>query len=367
MTGRTPATMRHRVLAVVIDSALAAAVIVTASGVVLALWAFTAGGVPVWWLLPVLGAVGVAALLVQSALQGGRGSVGMRVAGVRLAHAADDADLGFGRALGRNLIWALTGSILVGVFSPLFDPTRWRRGWHDLASGALVIDVAPAPSAQSDGSRGSVAAAAVGAAVVATSVAPPAPVPSREPVPSRLPAPAPAAAVLAAPGPVGGAAPVGVAAAPAGPAWAPASVPAHRRIPRTLPVDVISTVPGVPHRDGRPAAAERVDPPVIAVLCWDDGTRHTVYEPSLFGRGPGVQPGRRSTAVRDETLSLSKTHFEIGADAEGTWVVDRHSLNGVVIVRGGQPQRLVPGRRARVWSGDLLELGDRRLTVEIAR
>lgn len=347
MTARVPATMRDRILAVVIDSAIAAAVNGVAVGIVFALSMVTA--VPILWLLPVLAVVSTAWFLVHTGMQGGRGSLGMRFMGVRLAHVSDDAELGFGRALGRNLLWGLTASVVVGVFSPLFDSSRWRRGWHDLASGAVVVDVAPAPR-------------------------PSAPV-EQSPAdvrPAPLPAPAPAPAVLAAavpPAPSGAVRPV---AAPASgplppPSWAPASVPANRRIPRTLPVDVISTVPGVPHRDGRPATAERVAPPVIAILGWDDGTRHTVYEPTLFGRGPGQQPGRRSTAVRDETLSLSKTHFEIGADDEGTWVVDRHSLNGVVIVRAGQPQRLMPGRRARVWSGDVLELGDRRLTVESAR
>ncbi len=347
MTARVPATMRHRILAVVIDSAIAAAVNGVAVGIVFALSMVTA--VPILWLLPVLGVVSTAWFLVHTGMQGGRGSLGMRFTGVRLAHASDDAELGFGRALGRNLLWGLTASVVVGFFSPLFDSSRWRRGWHDLASGAVVVDVAPAPR-------------------------PSAPV-EQSPAdvrPAPLPAPAPAPAVLAAavpPAPAGAVRPDAArASAPLPPpSWAPASVPANRRIPRTLPVDVISTVPGVPPRDGRPATAERVAPPVIAILGWDDGTRHTVYEPTLFGRGPGQQPGRRSTAVRDETLSLSKTHFEIGADDEGTWVVDRHSLNGVVIVRGGQPQRLMPGRRARVWSGDVLELGDRRLTVESAR
>lgn len=348
MTSRVPATMRHRVLALLIDSAVAGGLVAVAAGVVIGLSVATAGAVSVVWLLPVVGGVGVVWFLVYSALQGGRGSLGMRFMGVRLEHAADDAGLGFGRALGRNLIWVLTGSVLVGYFSPLFDPSRWRRGWHDLASGAVVVDVVPAPR-------------------------PPAPVevvPAADlrldPIPTPAAAPLPvAASAVSAPRIASAPAPAAAPLSP--PSWAPASVPAHRRIPRTLPVDVISTVPGVPHRDGRPASAESVAPPIIAILGWDDGTRHIVYEPTLFGRGPGQQPGRRSTAVRDETLSLSKTHFEIGIDDDGTWVVDRHSLNGVVVVRGGQPQRLVPGRRARIWSGDVLELGDRRLRVESAR
>ncbi|CAL4858576.1 RDD family protein [Microbacterium sp. MM2322] len=338
MTERPPATMRHRILAVVIDSALGGAVAAVVSGIVVALSVLSAGAVSILLLAPVLAVALTAWFFVYTALQGGRGSFGMRFMGLRLEHAADDAGLGFGRALGRNLVWAVTSSVVVGLFSPLFDASRWRRGWHDFASGAVMIDAVPVPAPR-----------------------PPATV---EAVPAHVePVHAPVAAAVSAP--VAAATPEG-GNLPA-PAWAPASVPPNRRMPRTLPVDVISTVPGVPHREGRPTSAERAAPPVIAILRWDDGTRHTVYEDTLFGRGPGQQAGRASVPVRDETLSLSKTHFEIGADDAGTWVLDRHSLNGVVIVRGGQPQRLVPGTPARIWSGDALELGDRRLTVETAR
>lgn len=356
MTGRSPATMRHRILAVVIDSAIGTGIVAVAGAVVVAVSVVTASAVALLALAPVVALVALGWLLALTALQGGRGSPGMRLLGLRLEHTDDDAGLGFGRALGRNLVWALTASVVVGLFSPLFDPSRWRRGWHDLAAGAVMTDAAPHLAATVRPAP----VEAVPAVVPALSPAPQAPAPAatRQPAPAAT-APAPAAAVAVAPAAV-------LAPLPA-PAWAPAAVASGRRIPRTLPVDVISTVPGVPHRDGRPAGADPVAPPTIAILRWDDGTRHTVYEGTLFGRGPGQQPGRRSTPVRDETLSLSKTHFEIGVDDTGTWVVDRHSLNGVVIVRGGRPQRLVPGQRARIWSGDVLELGDRRLTVESAR
>ena len=335
MTVGAPATMPHRVGAVVIDSVIGAAVVAAVAGGVLAASVLSAGVVGILVLLPAVAGASLAWFLVHTALQGGRGSIGMRVMGLRLERADEgDGRLGFGRALGRNLVWTLTCSVVVGLFSPLFDSSRWRRGWHDLAVGAVIVHPADVPA-----------------------VTPAAPV---EPAPVR---PAPATSVERAPALI----PQTSGAALPAPSWAPASVPANRPIPRTLPVDVISTVPGVPHRDGRPASAERVSPPVIAILRWDDGTRHTIYEPTLFGRGPGQQAGRRSTPVRDETLSLSKTHFEVGADERGSWVVDRHSLNGVVIVRAGQPQRLVPGEPARIWSGDVLELGDRRLTVESAR
>ena len=71
--------------------------------------------------------------------------------------------------------------------------------------------------------------------------------------------------------------------------------------------------------------------------------------------------------VRDETLSLSKTHFElVPGDDRSLWVIDRHSTNGVVIRRGAQSEAVVPGERTRVRMGDVLEFGDRRLTIEVA-
>ncbi|MFV0374629.1 FHA domain-containing protein, partial [Microbacterium sp.] len=104
-----------------------------------------------------------------------------------------------------------------------------------------------------------------------------------------------------------------------------------------------------------------------AALVWDDGTRHAVYGRTLFGRNPAPEAGVLSAAVRDETLSLSKTHFEIDADDTGLWVVDRHSKNGVIVWHGSERTSVIPGRRTRVSVGDLLELGDRRATVEVVR
>lgn len=375
MMGRTPANLRHRVLAVLVDAAVAAGVVAVASSLAVTLSVVTDGAVPLALLVPISAAAAVAWLLVQSAMQGGQGSVGMRLLGLRLAHADDDQDLGFGRALGRNLVWAVTGGVIVGVFSPLFDPSPWRRGWHDLASGAVMADAIPARTAAPRAVR--LPEVAIEPAPARERVTPATPriepaSPRVEPAVLHLdpvalraePAVLPAAAAstrLSAP-----AASVAIAPSPA--SWAPSASRAAARIPRTLPVDVISTVPGVPTRGGvSPSAAQAAPPATLALLVWDDGTRHTVYDATLFGRSPAGEPGLRVTPVRDETLSISKTHFEIGADAQGTWIVDRHSLNGVVITRGGMPQRIVPGERARLWAGDVVDVGDRRVTVESAR
>ena len=67
--------------------------------------------------------------------------------------------------------------------------------------------------------------------------------------------------------------------------------------------------------------------------------------------------------VRDETLSLSKTHFEAGAEASGGWVRDRHSTNGMTLVRDGQRIACPAGQRVPVRLGDAIEIGDRIVTI----
>jgi uncharacterized RDD family membrane protein YckC len=397
-----PAALRHRVLAAAIDAGIAAAVVTVASGLVMAVSVILSGAVAFAAVVPVAGLVGVGWFLVQTWMQGNQGSIGMRLMGIRLAHAGDGWDLGFGRALGRNVVWSLGCSIIVGWFSPLFDRSPQRRGWHDLASGAVMTDAVPARPALDDApapaagrarqssptipvadaaSIASIRDALQGALVVPGREAAKASAPVAPPLPD-VPAPvvaaasvAPAAqpAAVAAPS-VAPAQPV-TAASPAQPvpagapraSWAPAARTPNRA-PRTLPVDVIETVPGAPGRGGiRPTDPAAPLPATLAMLVWDDGTRHTVYDATLFGRSPAGEPGKRLTPVRDDTLSISKTHFEIGADEQSAWIVDRHSLNGVVITRAGVSQRIVPGEPARLWPGDVLEVGDRRVTVEGAR
>lgn len=103
--------------------------------------------------------------------------------------------------------------------------------------------------------------------------------------------------------------------------------------------------------------------PVLAVLTWDDGSRTAVYGPTLCGRNPAVEWGVSCLPVRDETLTISKTHFEIGGDASGAWIADRHSTNGTVLVRDGGRHPLVAGLPTSLRPGDRLELGDRTAIV----
>ncbi len=168
-----------------------------------------------------------------------------------------------------------------------------------------------------------------------------------ETAPSYLPAPAPtpAPATVAIPQLVGAMAGPAASAGTspwASPAPAPASAPPAERL------------------------AVPADAPMLAVLTWDDGARMAVYGRTLYGRNPAPEPGTASIPVRDETLSLSKTHFEIGGDATGTWIADRHSTNGTVLVRDGGRHPLVAGLPTALRPGDRLELGDRSADVGLA-
>ena len=362
-------------------------------------WAVMFLGLLTWW-------------LVYSAMQGGRGSIGQRALGLRLHDATSAQLIGFWRAVLRNVVWGLAGSIVVGYFTPLFDSSPRRQGWHDLAARATVVDVrgardaaasathavnpylgapgAPAPGpwpwgpAPIASSPAPVAPPAVSLAPSATPATMPVAIPAELPPAPLPPAPLPAAPAAYAPSaPAPAVAPAAarmVAPAPArviapAPAVAPAASPAAAFAPVLVPAAVVAQldetrVPAAPGAGAVPPPAQRAalypGAPVLAVLTWDDGTRMAVYGRTLYGRNPAGEPGAVTVAVRDETLSLSKTHFELGSDERGPWIVDRHSTNGTLLVRDGSRHPLVPGVRTMLRDADRLELGDRSTTVGIA-
>ncbi len=358
-----PAALARRVGAYLIDAAVAVLVLLVAAGILAGISFATEGAFPL--LLAGVGAylLGVGWFVVYSFMQGGGGSIGMRILGLRLAHFGDDQPLGFGRALGRNLIWGLGAAIVVGMFSPLFDAAPWRRGWHDKVSSAVMTDIA---------GRGA---------------------PIDEPAPEPAASFTPAVPTVLPMGPI-----LPTQADPQLDGWTPAAAAAPRPAASpAAPSGVISFVPGVSSPDAvvpspvapaAPAGAPRVAPsrgPVsepissldetrlttderpVARLVWDDGTKQALYGRTLFGRNPAPETGAMITPVRDETLSLSKTHFELVPDGDrALWVIDRHSTNGVVLRRGTGRQSAEPGERLRVHAGDVLEFGDRSVRIEVA-
>lgn len=381
-------------------------------------------------------AVGVVWWLVVSVLQGGAGSLGMRVMGLRLVQADTAAPVGFGRALLRNVVFGVTGAIVVGYFSPLFDGSGRAQGWHDKAANALMVDsrAAAAPSAAVPVAGGAPAVAPDAASypanpggypgVPGVSAAgspfnghpvspslpgppPLVPVPTLMPEPTAQPPATPSpfvSPVVNAPEPesagfpdatvagnfAGGevsepevitvvpgfASPVAappVAASPpvTGPAGAFASESSTKlpieqpTAPPTAPTPTPST-DAVVQNDAyeEDLEATRMSIPGHRLLfVWDDGTRVSVSRRAVFGRNPVAEGDAVLIPVRDETLSLSKTHFEASAEASGGWVMDRHSTNGMTVVRDGVRIACPPGERVQVRLGDAIEIGDRIVTV----
>jgi len=377
--------------------------------------------------------------IVYTLMQTGRGSIGMRAQRIRLVGAADAGPVSFWRALLRNIVFSITASFVVGMFSPLFDGSGRYQGWHDKVAGALMVDAAPADSVAPASAAAPAATPALpnplatgGFTGYPTPPAPPAPFafpqPTRDapPLPDGFPdetivAPrsaSPAAPVLpsapAAPSsPAQPAAPV-VPVAPAAPAADAADQTiAAPPVRQNLPGDpLISFVPGVTQpgaasaapaapaapvvpepaapaasAPAAPAAAPAAAPQPAAaqatgfdhdddlestrisvpghrlVFTWDDGQRVSVSSRTVFGRNPEQEPGAVVVAVRDETLSLSKTHFEAGSEPTGGWVMDRHSTNGLTIVRDGTRIACPAGQRVPVRLGDAIEIGDRIVTI----
>ncbi|WP_243076148.1 RDD family protein [Microbacterium sp. SS28] len=416
----TPAEIGRRVFAYLVDGAIAG-VLVSIATVITAL-ATVRSATTADTLLAQLAVVYGVALVVSLAwgvvytlMQGGRGSIGQRILGIRLADAASGASIGFGRALVRNLVWIVSLWIVIGYFTPLLDSSGRRQGWHDKAARAVVVSTKATDAASF---AEPAAAAGVAASPAPVAAAPTIPAPPSAPVPV-IPAPpasfiapstsyasAPAARPVLPAGPVGSgdalisvvpgvtpvlpspvpsapapvtptvyAPPVEVApvvapvvptaAEPAPPAPAPAPAPVLAVAPPIAPAPAGAAAASVPSSpddiDATRAAAPRAR--AVAALTWDDGTRTAVYGRTLFGRNPAAESGATVVAVRDETLSLSKTHFEIGGDAEGAWITDRHSTNGTVLVRDGRREDVEPGVQVPLRAGDRLEFGDRSVRV----
>lgn len=414
------APISRRAVAYVIDALIAGGLGVVLS-IILSIAAALAGGLEGTLAVLAIGAPLVSLVLlgwfiVYTLMQSGAGSIGMRVQGVRLVRVESGAPLGFGRTLLRNIIFGLSATIVVGYFTPLFDSSGRFQGWHDKVAKSLVLDArgavaarpSPAAQAQPAPPRPPVPASAV--PPVPGLIAPPAAqaytMPAA-PQPYAAPAvPQPSAAPALPPQPFLPPSPTPVAAAPvAAPAPTPPATPAASAAPaNTAPAisrqddPLIAFVPGItqdaPPRitpapvepvaqedapehtvlraDIPPAALQDADdieetrisiPGHRLVFTWDDGTRISVSRRTLFGRNPGHEEGAVLVPVRDETLSLSKTHFEAAAEASGGWVTDRHSTNGTTIVRDGERIPCPPGEKVRIRLGDAIEIGDRIVTV----
>lgn len=345
LVAATPTSMARRAGTLAIDIAVGVAVplmlVSMVAGAVFGLGAMNGATVTLLpALIPVLlvaSCIGWA--LAYSAMQGGGGSIGQRLTGLRLADADTGDPIGFGRAFGRNFVFGLAAVIIVGFFSPLFDRSARRQGWHDLAAGVCVVDV------RAD-------RAAVRTVVAASTLAPDAPPAYGARVSTTVSADAPTGAVERID-------------APELELTASTSTPGRfrRSSAALLPARDVAEAPRATSEALWDAPVQRVGHRVIAELTWDDGTRMAVYGRTVCGRNPEREGGVAVLALRDETLSMSKTHFEIGGDDDGAWIIDRFSTNGTNLVRDDERIGLVPGIPAALHPGDRLEFGDRSAVV----
>lgn len=352
-------------------------------------------------------------------------TLGKRLLGLRVVSVTGGAPAGLGRALVRLLVPALAGVVpvlgpaLVHV-SPFFDASGRRQGWHDLAAGTVVLDVAagldPTAPRRADPDVVSRRLEAVLGAGAAASPVPPAPGPASPVRPSgagprqapiaEVPGVAPSGPVTPAAegrpddlpeetrGVVDGAAdvtaPIDVVpgaptagaqrSMPAGEAGPPPGLSSQRRIVPAAP-EVLTSVPfpSAPLdeevertrlRPARTKVPEMASAGAHATVEITDGQRVTFTGTALVGRNPTPRAGEdgcRLIRVADPGRSVSKTHLLLGVDRNGLWVKDRHSTNGTVVtLADGQQILCGADQQVRLPPGASVAFGDYGLSVVTA-
>ncbi|WP_374945777.1 RDD family protein [Agreia sp.] len=297
------------------------------------------------------------AMLVLQAFTGF--SLGKRIMGLRIVKVDSLIRAGIGRMLLRGVIIGAS-NIVVGIgpllvyLSPLWDPTKRLRGWHDRLSGTWVLDVTkgPNPLAKNAGeivddvpavekTRRPTAAAVPDAPVTPIAQAPVVQLLSQAPDAfSAAPAPAPAA--------------------PAGPIEA---IPSFDPLPPFGGEDL----DGTKLSNSVPAQAL---PTGTVTLLFDTGESHVIAGHGVLGRDPVSPygaPGDQLVQVAGDTRSISKTHLEFEVQPGTIWVTDRRSTNGSALVRAdGVESPIVPGQRMTLQSGDRVRIGTRVFTLTVA-
>ncbi len=397
---RLVAELPRRAAACVIDAAIPVAV----AGIATAMVGLISGRVagPVVSSI-VLGAAMLVFLVVTSAMQGRSASVGMQLLGLRLQGAEDRRPIGFARALLRNVVWLASCAVVVGFFTPLFDRTGARQGWHDRAVDAIVTRRGERARVVPEIPSGDVHAAEWLAAMSSTGDTGPitdVPVvrtgdPARLVQPGELIAEVPgitqdrieleqlqAAHRAGRPlGPVQAAALERVRRTTVAPLAAGAvtieAPTAEDVTEQSIAVEGVDMSAEEPSTTSDPQANGAVAVPTqrsrdmngvraCATLVWDDGTQFRVYTRTVFGRNPVPEGGAQIATVLDNSLSLSKTHFEvIRTPDDAAEIIDLFSTNGVMLRRAGETSTLTPGMPERLRSGDILEIGSRRARIEV--
>jgi uncharacterized RDD family membrane protein YckC len=285
---------------------------------------------------------------------------GKALVGIRVLSFEDARPIGVPRAMLRCLILGVATLPTLGfgaaalAWTAMVDPSGWRRGWHDLRTGSLVVDVRPVPAVEEpdeEAPRQVVNLTAM--RLVPASPTPPRRVPTRG---KRPPAPPPEAV-----------------AEPAAPTVTPRQGlgwPLVGEAPDDAPVrGPRPTAPPAPPDGDRtqPRPPDTAAPPVRWQVAFDTGEQFEVRGLTLVGRRPEPRPSepvKRLVTLPSDDMSLSKTHAQFQVVPDGALVVmDRGSTNGSILIRAGVTKRLVGGKPATLRDGDRVRFGDREMTV----
>jgi uncharacterized RDD family membrane protein YckC len=272
---------------------------------------------------------------------------GKALLGLRVLSAEDARPIGVPHALLRTFILGVaTVPIGFGVaalaWTAMMDPSGWRRGWHDLRTGSLVVDVRPVPVVE----ESEVEAPRQIVNLTAMRLVPASPTPPRR-IPSRGPRPA--------------------APPPEPPPPAPTVTPRQG-----LGWPLVGEAPEGSGPPQPPPDASRPRPTEATGLArwqvaFDTGEQFEVSGLTLVGRRPEPRPGepvKRLVTLPSDDMSLSKTHAQFQVVPDGALVVmDRGSTNGSILVRAGISKRLAGGKPATLRDGDRVRFGDREMTV----
>ncbi|WP_309647772.1 RDD family protein [Nocardioides sp.] len=319
-------------------------------------------------------------------------SPGKALLGLRVVAADTGAPIGVGRALLRSLILGVAALPTLGIgvaslaWTAVMDRGEQRRGWHDLVSHGVVVDVRPVPEVDEvveDRPRQVVN-------LTAMRLVPAAPVPAASaPTPRRT---APVAAPAASTPPI---APPAAPPPAAPPAALQTSQPSAPAVPQPTSAPHSAPPSGPPAQAPAPAPAPQLGPPLVAAprrsapptsppsapaapttgvptwrVTFDTGEEFIVEGLALVGRRPEARSGESVShlvPLRSSDMSLSKTHAQFQVTPAGALVVmDRGSTNGSVVIRQGVSKALTAGRPTTLLAGDAVCFGDRKMTVEQA-
>jgi hypothetical protein len=115
--------------------------------------------------------------------------------------------------------------------------------------------------------------------------------------------------------------------------------------------------------------ARRRKPRPTPVLRFSNSQTLTVTTSALVGRKPTLNEGETVETlfvVEDKDRTVSKTHFRIDWRADKLTIIDRHSGNGIVVVRpGNSPRTLAPMAPFELQNADRVLIGNYDFTVVI--